>query len=238
MSQQNLYKSIINILIFSIFLFSLFRCSSTHELVSVVKEKYPDGVNLLILFSSFPRTNDESFNYRGLNSSNLSNQYMEQFCFYTPSLIKNSMEMDSIDIQIRENISFINSEPYKINGDEKINIYSPDMKEIKNISKRSNIALIFQELTVVVVLAETDLYSRYVNKDGLPGYKTKKDVKVPYLVSLGIFSLWDINDARLLDFGKFGINSPMYYDLSKTWITSFKKIINESIIKTTLIQHK
>ncbi len=236
MHNQNLHKSAIWILILSLFLVLFFNCSSPHRLNTHIEKKFSKGVNLFILFSGLPRIKENTIFHNSLSYLDLSNEYVDKFCFYSPRLIKSSTEIDSVDIKIEEKFTFTNYETHYIEGNKKIDIYFPDMKAIKQLSKSSNIVLIYQELTVVSAKVETDLYSRYVAEDGLPGTGVLKDAEVLYLLSAGVFSIWDINDDRLIDFGKFAINTPITNDLSKMWINTFNKIIKESIIKTSLIQ--
>ncbi|NOG44377.1 MAG: hypothetical protein HND50_04060 [Calditrichaeota bacterium] len=232
MNNQKLLKTTGWILIVSTTLF--INCVPSYSINDHLKKKLSDRINLLVLFTCTPKVKDNDIILRSLKNKNLSKGYFDKFRSCTPELIRNSTGIDSVDIKVVENFSFNNYKAFNIEQNKKIDIYFPDMKGIKQISDNMNIVLIFQEITIIVSdINERSSFSTYVEGYGMQPILTNS--MVPYLISGGIFSLWDINDNKLIDYGKFIIKDPID-DISKMWITSFNNIIRESVLKTSLMQ--
>ncbi len=215
--------SIFKLQIIIIILLSILSCTGPAQLKKQIREKQNENIELLILFTDAPIVKNDSVVDKkiGLYKSN----FMDEFSSNMPHLVKESIQVDSVQIVLKEKFPFISFEKFNIKSGEEIDIYYPDMNVLKQLSNDNNIVLIFQEMSIFLGGLETQL--------ALP--TRRYNFLRANLVSGGIFSIWNLSNSELLDYGKFVINVPVTRDRHEMWISLFKKLIKQCLLETSLV---
>lgn len=235
-------KYLITFFILIIVIFNNIGCSSQYKLNEQLFGNSTEKLNLLILFTNQPRIKENQLIQESLYYTNLTDKYIDKFRLHVPSIIKDQVKINEIDIIYDNKFPYFKSEYCNIDLNKEINIFIPDAEDLKEISGNSNVALIFQEISIFISGQEGKLGSIGAPVGGneniynaIDGQNTS--IQIPYLISGGIFTIYDINKKELLDYGMFATSTPAAQnERFEMWRDSISLILNECFFKSKIFK--